>query len=335
MNLSVEIKGLEHFASQEDVAKILEDLKRLHDNRSYLGQLFYASPVALSEAEKAALIRTLKPKLVAVIKRAEREFIAHQSIWLADAAHAALIALVKVSPENETDPADWESIPAAKQVVIAGGRQYNIDNLVRHHNTRPAHKTGIEKKLNCKQLLDPLTNIAFSRRDSAHILRVAKAKGLKLRWLVRDGAEEVNLIENAAELKQWMAQRTPEEIADFLARIESLHSYYGPDLATTLKQLDANLTKQQATVQQAQATLNLYSTIAWRARAILGACAVVTFGCALSCLRTAIVNDLENISSSSCMAVGFSLVAGLATYGMMATPKAIDLQPTEAPVSSL
>lgn len=312
MDLSLEISQLNHFSSQAEVAEIIRGLQRLHDNRSWLENVFYP-PQPVSQLERNHLIEDLRRQLQVVFKKADSDFTVSKPVSLAKASHDALLALAKLSPKNDVDPVTFDEIPKSKQVVIADGWQYNIDNVVRFQKTRPARKETHEVKRNYKQLIDPRTNEAFSPRDSAHIQRVAAEKGITIEWRINQDAPHADLLRNAEELKHLVAQKELDEIANFLGELNPSCDLYGHNLETTLSKLGAKLEK-------AKHLLNLYDNVAWRARWILCGCSASVLGYALESLLTNTASHLDFISSWG-TEVGLAAGAGLAIYGLMASPK--------------
>jgi hypothetical protein len=312
MNLTSEIKQLSHFSEQEGIAEIVTGLSRLSDSRPFFESIFYSSP-EISNTDRQALIDDLRTKLHAILEKAKNNFDIHTHESLATASHNALLALAKLMPKNDEDPVMFTEISSGKQVVIAEGYQYDIDLLIHFQKMRPARKETNEKGSNYKPLIDPRTNVPFLPRDSAYIQRVAAEKGITIPWLVSECAGNPNMIKIAEELQHCIAQKKPDEIAQFLVQFNKNAEIYGDNLASTLERAGPKL-------QLAKNLLNVKDNLVWRARFILGGCAVPMFGYALESLIAETGTFLDPFSAMI-FETGLVVGGGLALYGLMVTPK--------------
>ena len=332
MNFNSDIQQLSHFSKQEGVEEIITGLRRLSDARSVFEMVLYA-PIDISDTEQQTLIDDLRIKLHVVLEKAEKDFTVYRHASLATASHHALLALAKLRPKNDEDRVTLEVIPSRKQVVTSDGYQHNIDALIEFQKKRPARKETKEKISNFKSLIDPSSNLPFSPRDSAYIQKVALEKGLTIPWLVTQHADNPNMIKIAEELKYWMAQKSPNEIAHFLIQIDNESNIYGENLASSLQKatpmleqakkllkLQAKLEKTAPKLQKAKNLIDLKDEWFWRARFILSGCTVSMFGYALECFTAETGTALDLLSAWSIEA-GLVVGSGLALYGLMATPK--------------
>ena len=312
MNLTPEITQLSHFSKIVGIPEIIEGLGRLSDTRPYFEKMFY-SRTELSDATRQELIENLRTKLQTVLKAAENMFDIHPHESLATASHNALLALAKLSPKNDEDPVMFTDISSSNQIVIAEGYQYDINYVIEFQKTRPPKNETNERGSNYKPLIDPRTNIPFLPRDSAYIQRVAANKGIVIPWLVSKADGKPNLIKIAKEIQHAIAEKKPDEIAQFLAQINQRADIYGENLAETLEKAGPKL-------QLAKNLLNLKDNLVWRAQFILGGCTVPMFGYALEALIAETGSALDPFTAmifETSVAVG----GGLALYGLMATPK--------------
>ena len=70
-----------------------------------------------------------------------------QSIELATASHAALIALAEIKPVNDRDEATLDDIPAERRIVFSTGRQYDVQSLLAFHEQRPGAQLSDQDQL--------------------------------------------------------------------------------------------------------------------------------------------------------------------------------------------
>ena len=111
---------------------------------------------------------------------------------LADAAYTALIALAEHSPINTNDPCNLDPIPDESRIFVSTGHQFNIEQLILFHNSRNYKGTQGEFH-NQKYLVNPITNLRFSPKDAAHIVKTATAKNIQILDLQQEGNQALLL----------------------------------------------------------------------------------------------------------------------------------------------
>lgn len=191
---------LQFFADkQKNIPAIIESLDRLLEP---------------SEEGKEKVIELLRKDLLQIVSNLESKSITAENLSLKDAAYNMLLALAEAYPINDVDQITLDPIAAENRIVISTGWQYDLPKLLYFHNNRAPRNTrtfsdyGSEGKLIC----DPLTNVAFSAEDMAHIRTVAVARNIPITTAIQVEGKRVEPLQ-------------VEEITE-----ENIRRYYG-DLA--------------------------------------------------------------------------------------------------------
>jgi hypothetical protein len=101
-----------------------------------------------------------------------------------NAAHRSLLALHVLNPKNTVDPITQETFkkrfnfryffPKRNLFIVDSlGLKFDLYALIEWHHSRP-FRCQLGETQDSKYLLNPLTNLPFSKLDGEHIIRVAK-----------------------------------------------------------------------------------------------------------------------------------------------------------------
>lgn len=155
---------------------ILNLIEELPERSALLADLnpLFQNPLQKSEEHLFSLRRQLQ----CLISDNENS-LSDQDKKNAKIAYEALLNLAECYPINDTDYITLENIPDDKKVFTSTGKQFHLETLAQFHNERLPHREAHEDFQN-KWIIDPSTNLPFSKLDSEHITRIAQEKNISL-----------------------------------------------------------------------------------------------------------------------------------------------------------
>lgn len=125
------------------------------------------------------ILEYLKKELNALLSNPANDSPKVGSVALRDAAHQALLAMARYNPATTQSLAgdDFTEENWEERVFSSDGYQFDMGELVYHHNTRDYQSQLGETYERDRVIINPYTRLPFSDRDTAHILNLAKARG--------------------------------------------------------------------------------------------------------------------------------------------------------------
>lgn len=128
--------------------------------------------------------KTLSEESLENFRRDTRELLANAkaSEKTKTIVHQAALAVAEVHPVNKQDPITLEEIDLSEEnrkklVFTSSGHALNPKDIKEFHQTRPPRQ-GERAAEDTKDLVNPLTNEAFSELDAKHIQEIAQQQGL-------------------------------------------------------------------------------------------------------------------------------------------------------------
>lgn len=165
------IKALKKFSEQNKVKEVISQLTKLNDK----------NPVDIKETDLADIRKNLN----AILNNTKFSLARVGSEWLHDVVWKCLVLLAEFRPINDSDPVHLDSILPEDKLFTSTGYQFSLTALVHFHRVRPP-RAALGETSCSNRIINPITNLPFSDRDSRHILDLCNKKGLQVSSLTRD-----------------------------------------------------------------------------------------------------------------------------------------------------